>query len=89
MKYSPLPESLTLKLRELILNAKKDEQQQIIMALTEQLQGMQAQMQRAGFQVDMQNKVSEIRKRDAETEQTNVETMATLLRPDPEPQVVM
>ncbi len=89
LKYSPLPESLSLKLRELIVNAKKDQQQQIIMALTEQLQGMQAQMQQAGFQVDLADKAADTRMKDAKTEQTRVETLSTIMRPDPDPQVVM
>jgi hypothetical protein len=89
LKFSPFPESLSIKLREMIMNAEQGQQQQIIQALVEQVQGMQAQMAQAGFQMDMQNKASEIRKRDADTEQTQVETMTQILRPDPEPQVIM
>jgi hypothetical protein len=89
LKFSPFPESLSIKLREMIMTAEQGQQQQIIQALVEQVQGMQAQMAQAGFQMDMQNKASEIRKRDADTEQTQVETMTQIMRPDPEPQVIM
>jgi hypothetical protein len=89
LKYSPLPASLATKLRELITKADKDQQQQIIMALTEQLQGAEAQMRQAGFQVDMQGKVEDILGKRANRQQTEVETVLAATRPDPEPQVVM
>ena len=89
IKYSPFPESLSLKLRELIMNANQGEQQQIIAALTEQVQGMAAQMQQQGFQIDMQDKFEDILKKRADRQQTEVETALAVRQPDPRPQVIM
>ena len=89
MKYSPLPDSLSVKLRELITNAEQSQQQQIISQLMEHIQGMEGQMRQAGFQVDMEGKMADIRKTMVETEQKQVETVLSATRPDPNPQVVM
>lgn len=89
IKYSPFPDSLSIKLREIIMNAEQSQQEQIIQALMQRVQGIEGQMQQAGFQMDMQDKAADIRAKDAKTEQTQVETLATIMRPDPDPQVVM
>jgi hypothetical protein len=89
IKYSPFPESLSIKLRELIMNAEQSQQEQIIAALTERVQGMEGQMQQLGFQAEMADKAADTRMKDAKTKQTEVETLTAIVRPDPNPQVVM
>ena len=89
IKYSPFPDSLSIKLREIIMNAEQSQQEQIIQALMERVQGIEGQMQQAGFQMDMQDKAADIRAKDAKTEQTNLETIQSILNPDPQPQTVI
>ena len=88
LKYSPFPESLSTKLRELITKAADDEKMQIIQQLQEALQGVQGQMQQADFMAEQANKAADVRNKDAKTTQTQVETAISVANPDPRPQVV-
>lgn len=78
LKYSPFPESFSAKLRELIMSAKPDPEQQAL----EQAMG------EAMFQTEMQGKQIANRKAQADAESQEVKTIMTIMRPDPSPQVV-
>ena len=75
MKFSPFPESLSLKLREMLMEAKQKEAQP---------DPKQEQM----FMAQLQNLLATYRKTDAEAQSKEVETAITMLNPDPRPQIV-
>lgn len=75
MKYSPFPESLSIKLRELLLQVKQQDAQP---------DPKQEQM----FMAQLQNLIAQYRKTNAEAISKEVETQVQILNPDPRPQIV-
>lgn len=78
LKYSPFPESFSAKMREMIMSAKPGPEQQAMMEAAQQ----------AAMQLDMQGKQLTNRKTQAEAESKEVETAISIMRPDPNPQIV-
>lgn len=78
IKYSPFPESLSLKLREMLTSGDDGQRKAAVEA-----------MEKHAFVADMQDKQARTRKANAEATQKEVETVVALRSPDPKPQVVM
>lgn len=78
LKYSPFPESFSAKMRELLVSAEPDEQEMMMQRLNEM-----------GAQLDLMQRQAGVRKTNAEAEQKEVETVQSIMTPDPNPQVVM
>ena len=78
LKYSPFPESFSAKLRELIMASKPDPE----------AQAMEQQMGQAMFQTELEGKQLSNRKTKASAESEEVQTIMSIMRPDPNPQVI-
>jgi hypothetical protein len=78
LKYSPFPESFSGKMRELIMASKPDPQQQ----------QMQQAIGQAMAQTEIEGKQLANRKTAADAELQEVKTVMTIMRPDPQPQII-
>lgn len=85
LRFSPLPDSFVEKVKTAFTEAQESPEA----VLQKQLAQEGGKLKLAGMGADIANKQAGAEKTRAETQQNHLETLAMLLRPDPQPQVVM